>query len=102
MHVENEVTVAHGARHNRSNFLQAGLAAGIALAFAHAAEPAAASKRTKRIKTSRCRPHGEQCVTSLTEACQGDPTCLSNLICCDLFAGCNADAAVACIFANAN
>lgn len=63
---------------------------------------AAASKRAKRIKTKRCRPQVDQCITSLTEVCGGDPTCLQNLVCCDLFADCNAAAAVSCIFANAN
>lgn len=60
------------------------------------------SKRTKRIKTKRCRPQVDQCVASLTAICGGDVVCLRNLICCDLFADCSADAAVLCIFANSN
>jgi hypothetical protein len=70
-----------------------------------AGEPAnlaAESKRTKRIKTKRCRPQVDQCVASLTAACTGDVVCLRNLICCDLFADCDAEAAVLCIFANSN
>ncbi len=34
--------------------------------------------------------------------CQGDAACLENLVCCALFADCNAVAAVPCVFANAN
>lgn len=102
MHNEGDVMPAPGDRHSRIGFLQAGLAAGVALALAQSSEPIVASKRTKRIRTKRCRPQVEQCVTSLTEACAGDPTCLGNLVCCDLFANCNAAAAVACIFADAS
>ena len=60
------------------------------------------SKRTKRIKTKRCRPQVDQCVASLTAICEGDAVCLQNLACCDLFADCNAGPAVQCIFANSN
>ena len=90
------------ATRSRSQALRAGLAAGLAFAFTRAADPAAASKRTKRLKTKRCKKQVQQCVDSLTTACAGDPGCLENLVCCDLFADCNAAAAVPCIFANAN
>lgn len=66
------------------------------------ASPEAESKRTKRIKTKRCRPQVDQCVASLTAICEGNTECLQNLICCDLFADCNAGPAVQCIFANAS
>jgi hypothetical protein len=102
MDIEGNVTQAPAGRLGRNGFLQAGLAAGLALALAQQAEPVVASKRTKRIRTKRCRPQVEQCVASLTDACAGDPTCLGNLVCCDLFATCNAAAAVACIFADAS
>jgi hypothetical protein len=82
--------------------LQAGLAAGLALAFTRAAGPTAASKRTKRIKTKRCKKQVQQCIDFLTTACQGDAGCLENLVCCDLFGDCNAEAAVTCVFANSN
>ena len=103
------MTTEHGAEQaaplatsNRTMLLQAGLAAGLALALARTADPAAASKRTKRIKTKRCKKQVQQCIDSLTTACQGDAGCLENLVCCDLFADCNAEAAVTCVFANAN
>lgn len=89
-------------RTNRKRALQAGLASGVGYALARMTDPASASKRTKRIKTKRCRPQVEQCVASLTEICAGEPTCLGLLTCCDLFADCNAAAGVACIFTNAN
>ena len=99
---EGDVMPAPGGRHSRIGFLQAGFAAGVALALAQPSEPVSASRRTKRIRTKRCRPQVEQWVASLTEVCAGAPTCLGNLICCDLFANCNAAAAVACIFADAS
>lgn len=102
MHTDVDGASSQTARHSRIGFLQAGLATGAALVLAQRAEPVAASKRTKRIRTKRCRPQVEQCVASLTEACAGDPTCLGNLVCCDLFATCDAAAAVACIFSEAN
>jgi hypothetical protein len=90
------------ATSNRSAILQAGLAAGLALAFTRTADPTTASKRTKRLKTKRCKKQVQQCIDSLTTACQGDAGCLENLVCCDLFADCNAEAAVTCVFANSN
>jgi hypothetical protein len=93
------------ARRSRAALLRTALAAGLATAFTRAAgpaEPAAASKRTKRLKTKRCKKQVQQCIDSLTAACQGDSACLENLVCCDLLADCNAAAAVPCMFANAN
>ena len=86
----------------RATMVLAGLAAGLAFAFTRSADTAVASKRTKRIKTERCKPQVQQCLDSLTAACNGDPTCLENLTCCDLFATCDAAAGVSCIFGNAN
>ena len=91
-----------GEGSSRKHALRAGLAAGLALAFTRAAEPTAASKRTNRLKTKRCKKQVQQCIDSLTTACEGNPTCLENLVCCDLFADCNAAAGVPCVFANAN
>lgn len=90
------------AASTRDTLLRTGLAAGLTLAFARTAGPTAASKRTKRLKTKRCKKQVQQCVDSLTTACNGDAGCLENLICCDLFADCNAAAAVPCIFQNTN
>lgn len=89
---------------SRTSLLRAALAVGLGTALTRAAlgEPAAASKRTNRLKTKRCKKQVQQCIDSLTTACNGEPTCLENLVCCDLFADCNAAAAVPCIFANAN
>jgi hypothetical protein len=102
MHIDAVAQLTSTGRVDRIGLLGAGLATGIAVVLARATEPAAASKRTKRIKTKRCRPQVDQCVASLTGVCEGDPTCLENLVCCDLFADCNAAAAVSCIFANSN
>ncbi|MCA9879988.1 MAG: hypothetical protein KC442_19470 [Thermomicrobiales bacterium] len=71
------------------------------MTLARMAGPAAASKRTRRLKTKRCKKQVQQCVDSLTTACAGEPACLENLVCCDLLADCNAAAALPCIFANA-
>ncbi len=93
------------AQRNRSALLCAALAAGVAAAFTRAAgpaEPVAASKRTNRLKTKRCKKQVQQCVDSLTTACNGEPACLEKRLCCDLLADCNAAAAVPCVFANAN
>ena len=92
--------MTHEGRTNRQRVLQAGLTSGLAIALTRLAGPATASKRTKRIRNKRCRPQAEQCRTSLTNACAGEPTCLGLLTCCDLFANCNAAAAVSCIFTN--
>lgn len=92
--------VVSGVRRSRIGMLGPGLAAGLAVMLARTEEPAVASKRTRRLKTKRCRKQVEQCVTSLTTACAGDAGCLENLVCCDLFADCNATAALPCIFAN--
>ncbi|MCA9879352.1 MAG: hypothetical protein KC442_16285 [Thermomicrobiales bacterium] len=103
-HVETE-GFSPGARRSRPVLLRAALAAGVAMALTRAAGPAgpaAASKRTKRLKTKRCKKQVQECIDSLTAACNGEPACLENLVCCDLFADCNAAAAVPCIFANAN
>ena len=102
MHTTTGTDMRRGGRLNRKGALQTGLATGMALALARMAAPATASKRTKRIKTRRCRPQADQCRTSLTSICAGEPTCLGLLTCCDLFADCNAEAAVTCIFANAS
>lgn len=93
------------AQRSRTSLLRATLAVGLGAALTRAAgpsEPAAASKRTNRLKTKRCKKQVQQCIDSLTTACNGEPVCLANLVCCDLFADCNAAAAVPCIFANAN
>lgn len=93
------------AQRDRSTFLRTALVAGVAAALTRTAgptEPAAASKRTRRLKTKRCKKQVQQCIDSLTTACGGEPACLENLVCCDLFADCNAAAAVPCIFANTN
>ncbi len=102
MHTDAVAELASTGRVSRIGLLQAGLATGIAIVLARETEPVGASKRTKRIKNKRCRPQVEQCIASLTALCEGDAVCLQNLICCDLFADCNADAAVQCIFANSN
>lgn len=86
----------------RANLLRTGLTVGLALAFTRRVSPTVASKRTKRLKTKRCKKQVQQCIDSLTAACGGEPACLENLLCCDLFADCNAAAAVPCIFANTN
>ena len=93
---------ASAVRRNRVGMLQAGLAAGLALTFSRAVGPAAASKRTKRLKTKRCKKQVQPCIDSLTAACEGKADCLENLICCDRFADCNAAGALSCIFSNAN
>lgn len=102
MRTEGVTELSPAGRSGRMHLLQAGLATGLAFAFARVTEPSRASKRTKRIKTKRCRPQVEQCIASLTAICDGDPGCLENLVCCDLFADCNAAAAVPCIFENAS
>lgn len=90
---------------SRAGLPRLALAAGLAIGLTRAVGPtgpAAASKRTKRLKTKRCKKQVQECIDSLTAACNGEPACLENLVCCDLFADCNAAAAVPCIFANAN
>ncbi len=91
-----------GVARGRAGVLRAGLVAGLAVALARGKAPAAASKRTKRLKTKRCKKQVQQCIDSLTTACNGEPACLEKRLCCDLLADCNAAAAVPCIFANAN
>jgi hypothetical protein len=79
------------------------LAVGItAIGAAHPARGAVekSSKKSKKIKTKKCKKQVGQCSAFLQEACQGEPVCEGAISCCGLFATCNASDAVSCIFTN--
>jgi hypothetical protein len=51
----------------------------------------------QEIAQVRCAAQGDQCRTSLTAICAGEPQCLEGLACCDLFATCDAAGGLTCI-----
>jgi hypothetical protein len=76
------------------------LAPAALFAAAHS-ELATANKKTKKIKTKKCKQQVGQCTASLEEVCQGNEECQANIASCGLLANCNAAAALPCIFINA-
>jgi hypothetical protein len=99
---------AAGAVSRRASLLALG---GMALT-AMTAAPAAArggKKRKKRndgdsnaigpLAQARCASQADQCRAIFTDLCQ-DAQCLSRIFCCNPLATCDADGALACIFAD--
>jgi hypothetical protein len=99
---------AAGAVSRRTSLLALG---GMALT-AMTAAPAAArggKKRKKRndgdsnaigpLAQARCASQADQCRAIFTDLCQ-DAQCLSRIFCCNPLATCDADGALACIFAD--
>jgi hypothetical protein len=62
------------------------------------ADVALSSKKTKKLKTKKCKKQVGQCSAFLEEVCLGNPVCESAIPCCGLLATCNASDALTCVF----
>jgi hypothetical protein len=62
------------------------------------ADVALSSKKTKKLKTKKCKQQVGQCTSFLEEVCDGNPVCESAITCCGLLANCNATDALICVF----
>ena len=86
---------------HRRSWMSLGAAALLAaLALPSSDKIGSASKKTKKLKNKKCKRQVDECIASLDKACQNDPTCESNIPCCEFFGTCNAEVALACIFSN--
>jgi hypothetical protein len=56
-----------------------------------------AGKKAKKKARQLCQKQVAECQTALTELCNGEPECLADLVCCDLFGQCDTTGALICI-----